>query len=280
MNTIASLLHNAAERIGDASESPRLDAEVLLVHVTGKARSHFLAWPEREINTEQSAEFRKLVDRRCQGEPIAYITGRREFWSREFLVIPDVLIPRPETELLVEVALGKAPFDQPVRILDLGTGSGVIGITLALERPLAQVTAVDISPAALAVAQANAERLGARNIRFLLSDWYEALDPGEKFDLLVSNPPYIAENDPHLAEGDVRFEPYSALKSGENGLDDLDRIAGAASKHAYRGAWLMLEHGFDQALAVGEILRAAGFTSSFSRFDLQGHHRVTGGQWC
>jgi len=252
----------------------------LLAHVTGKARSHFLAWPERAIPPEQESEFADLVERRCEGEPIAYITGRREFWSREFLVTPDVLIPRPETELLVEVALEKAPPDRPSRILDLGTGSGAIAITLAMERPLAQITAVDSSPAALAVAQSNAGRLGARNVRFLLSDWYEALDPGEKFDLIVSNPPYIAENDLHLAEGDVRFEPCSALKSGEDGLDDLDRIAGAASRHAHRGTWLMLEHGFDQALAVCETLRAAGFTSNFSRFDLQGHQRVTGGQWC
>ncbi len=248
--------------------------------MTGKARSHFLAWPERAIPPEQESEFADLVERRCEGEPIAYITGRREFWSREFLVTPDVLIPRPETELLVEVALEKAPPDRPSRILDLGTGSGAIAITLAMGRPLAQITAVDSSPAALAVAQSNAERLGARNVRFLLSDWYEALDPGEKFDLIVSNPPYIAENDPHLAEGDVRFEPCSALKSGKDGLDDLDRIAGAASRHAHRGTWLMLEHGFDQALAVCETLSAAGFTSTFSRFDLQGHHRVTGGQWC
>lgn len=279
MISISRLLQEAAARIAPFSDSPRLDAEVLLARTTGRARTHFVAWPDREIATEEVSAFRELVERRCDGAPVAYLTGTREFWSREFSVGPEVLIPRPETELLVEIALELAAADRPLRILDLGTGSGAIAITLALELPLAQVTALDSSPAALTLAQENARRLAAHNIRFLLSDWFEALDANECFHLIVSNPPYIAADDPHLQQGDVRFEPRSALVSGTDGLDDIRRIARAARGHLCPGGWLLLEHGFDQASEVRRIFGQSAYDGICSFKDLSGHERASAGQF-
>jgi len=276
--TTASALSQATEGLAAISGSPRLDAEILLAHITGKNRSHFRAWPEKELAPEEAAEFWRLVGQRREGVPIAYLIGLREFWSREFEVSPEVLIPRPETELLVEQALTIIPPDRAARILDLGVGSGAIAITLALERPLAEVSALDLSPAALAVAQRNAARHRAGDVRFLHSDWFGALPHDKCFDVIVSNPPYIAETDPHLSRGDVRFEPALALSSGADGLNDIRRIVRQAPAHLVSGGWLLIEHGYDQAEAVRGLLQQTGFEAVASHADLQGHRRVSGGR--
>jgi release factor glutamine methyltransferase len=277
-STIAGILREAAETLAAVSHSPRLDAEILLAHVTGKNRAHFRAWPEKDLAPEEEAAFWRFVEQRRVGTPVAYLTGRREFWSREFRITPDVLIPRPDTELLIELALNRAPSNRSADILDLGTGSGVIAVTLALERPLARVSALDRSPAALDIAQRNAALHHARNVRFLQSHWFAAVVEDECFDLIVSNPPYIAENDPHLAQGDVRFEPALALSSGLDGLEDIRRIVRDAPTHLAAGGWLLLEHGYDQAEAVRALLMQMGFEAVASYPDLQGHERVSGGR--
>ncbi|BBL69754.1 peptide chain release factor N(5)-glutamine methyltransferase [Methylogaea oryzae] len=271
---IKTLLFEASERLAPTSDSPRADAEILLAHVLGKGRTYLFAWPEKQLEPEQESLFLDLIARRQTGEPIAYLTGTREFWSREFLITPDVLIPRPETELLVELALDRIPQDQACVVADLGAGSGAIAVTVALERPKARVWASDISGAALAVAKANAERQGARNVEFVLSDWLDGLPP-LPYDLIVSNPPYIAEHDPHLAEGDLRFEPTGALASGPDGLDAIRRIAADARGRLKPGGALLLEHGYDQAEAVQALLCGLGYRDVASHRDLLGHGRVT-----
>jgi len=278
LTTIIATLRRATAQLAAISDSPRLDAEVLLSLATGKTRTHFRAWPEKNLSEAERQGFQSLLSQRLQGRPVAHITGSREFWSRDFQVTADTLIPRPETELLVELALERIPQGQPASLLDLGTGSGAIAVTLALERPEATVSALDSSPAALDIAKANAARLGAKNIRFLLSDWFAALPSCESFDLIVSNPPYIAEDDPHLAQGDVRFEPLSALASGPDGLADIRRIILEAPGRLKPGGWLLLEHGYDQAEAVRALLCAAGLDDVESFQDLQGHGRVSGGR--
>ena len=277
--TIADTLQAAANKLGEVSDSPRLDAEVLLAMATGKNRTHFRAWPAKSLTDLEDSTFQGLLEKRLAGHPIAHLTGTREFWSREFIVTPDVLIPRPETELLVELALrlNSTTLHPMIQIADLGTGSGAIAIALALELRRAAITALDLSPAALSVAAENATRLGASNIRFILSDWFAALPITERFDLIVSNPPYIAEYDPHLQQGDIRFEPSLALASGPDGLDAIRRIVNEASSRLNPGGRLLFEHGYDQADRVVELLRTAGFEKIESFPDLQGHVRVSGG---
>jgi len=277
MQTIDRLLRDATQRLEAGSDSPRLDAEVLLAHASGHARAYFRAWPERTLPVDRVIEFERLLMRRLVGHPVAHLVGTREFWSREFRVSPDVLIPRPETELLVEWVLSLHAPNQPMHIADLGTGSGALAVTLALELPNSRVTAIDMSPAALTVAQENARRLGARNVRFLRSDWFAALPGASRFDLIVSNPPYIAETDSHLQQGDVRFEPALALASGIDGLDALRRIVAEARAFLHPAGRLLCEHGFDQAQAVRELLCAAGYAEVESRKDLLGHERASGG---
>jgi release factor glutamine methyltransferase len=277
VSTIAQALSRAAQSLGAASDSPRLDAEVLLCHLMGKDRSHLRAWPEAVLAADLESRFQGLVARRLEGLPIAYLTGSREFWSREFQVSPAVLIPRPETELLVELALARLPGNRPLHIADLGTGSGIIAITLALELPAAEVVGVDISDAALDLARVNAMKLGANRVKFRNSDWFEGLS-GESFDLIAANPPYIANADPHLKQGDVRFEPRSALSAGPDGLRDIRRIVQDARAHLVPGGWLLMEHGYDQAAEVRALLSAAGYTEAGSFPDLQGHLRVSGGR--
>jgi release factor glutamine methyltransferase len=278
LTTIGLLLVEASFQLASVSDFPRLDAEILLSVATGKTRAHFRAWPEKPLARQEETAFKLLLEKRLGGHPIAHLTGSREFWSREFMVTPDVLIPRPETELLIELALERIPQDQAATIADLGTGSGAIAVTLALEFSKSSITALDLSPAALKIAADNAARLGAGNMRFIQSDWFAALGLDERFDLIVSNPPYIAENDPHLLQGDVRFEPRLALTSGIEGLDAVRRIVHASPKHLKPGGWLLFEHGYDQAGRARELLQAAGFMEVESFIDLPGHARVSGGR--
>ena len=274
MPTIESLLKSA--ELPD-SPSPRLDAELLLAHALGQSRSYLRTWPEREPSAAQCAAFAALLARRRTGEPVAYLLGRQGFWSLDLEVAPHTLIPRPDTELLVETALALGP-GGPARVLDLGTGTGAIALALACERPAWQVLGVDRVSEAVQLAERNRARLGLGNARFVESVWFSALG-GERFALIVGNPPYIAAEDRHLNEGDVRFEPASALVAGEDGLDDIRRIVAEAPEHLEAGGWLLLEHGYDQAEAVRALFAARGFAAVESRRDLGGHQRITLGQW-
>ncbi len=256
---------------------PAGEARLFLREILGVTAARIAAYPEDALTPEQADRFADLLARRESGEPVAYLLGVREFYGRDFKVGPAVLIPRPETELIVDLVRERVPAGAAPAILDLGTGSGALAVTLALELSAAQVTAVDFSSAALAVARANADALGAR-VRFVESDWFAALTAGERFGVIVSNPPYVAAGDPHLAEGDVRFEPASALASGPAGLDDIVRIVAAAPAFLEPGGWLLLEHGYDQAPAVRELLLAGGFAEVASARDLAGIERITLGR--
>jgi release factor glutamine methyltransferase len=267
---VRDLLASAAQRLGGA----RLEAEILLAHALDASRARLYAWPEHEPDSAQQEAFERLVDARVRGEPIAYLIGRREFWSLDIAVTREVLIPRPETELLVELALERIPRDRAFRIADLGTGSGAIALAIARERPLARVTATDASTAALDVARDNAKRLGIGNVAFAEGDWYAAIGDAQ-LDVIVSNPPYIAANDAHLAQGDLRFEPASALASGDDGLDAIRRIVAGAPHYLAEVGALLLEHGFDQSARVRALLDAAGFENVSSVRDNGGHERVT-----
>jgi len=269
--TVGAALAAARGRI------PGGEARLFLRAIRGVTAARIAAYPEDTLTPEQAERFADLLARRAAGEPVAYLLGVREFYGRDFKVGPAVLIPRPETELIVDLVRERVPANAVPAILDLGTGSGALAVTLALELPAAQVTAVDFSSAALAVARANAQALGAR-VRFVESDWFAALDAGERFEVIVSNPPYVADGDPHLAEGDVRFEPASALASGPAGLDDIVRIVAAAPAFLTPGGWLLLEHGYDQAAAVRELLLAGGFVEVASARDLAGIERITLGR--
>ncbi|WP_248746751.1 peptide chain release factor N(5)-glutamine methyltransferase [Pseudomonas sp. MWU12-2037] len=273
MTIIASLL-----RAADLPDSPtaRLDAELLLAAALGKSRSYLHTWPEKIVSSEAALAFSDFLERRRGGEPVAYILGQQGFWKLDLEVAPHTLIPRPDTELLVEAALELLPAT-PARVLDLGTGSGAIALALSNERPAWQVTAVDRVPEAVALAERNRQRLGLNNATVLSSHWFSALD-GQRFQLIISNPPYIASSDPHLAQGDVRFEPTSALVAGADGFDDLRLIISQAPAHLEADGWLMLEHGYDQAEAVRELLSAQGFSDVHSRTDLGGHQRISLGR--
>lgn len=259
-----------------------MDAQILLCHALAIGRETVASHPERLLTEAEMSAFRAFVGRRARGEPVAYLVGMREFYGRPFEVNTGVLIPRPETESLVELALEQLPGDAPRTVLDLGTGSGAIAITIACERPQATIYGVDAAPAALLLARRNACRLmpkgrGFQPI-FLVGHWYEPVAE-ERFDLIVANPPYIAECDPHLAEGDLRFEPRAALTPGGDGLAALREIIANAPDHLRPGGWLFCEHGHDQAEAVRVLLRHAGFTEIHSRRDLAGIERVSGGRW-
>jgi release factor glutamine methyltransferase len=255
---------------------PQLEARMLLERVLGKTRVWLIAHAQEAAGAEAEQAFLVLAERRRRGEPIAYILGEREFYGLEFQVSPAVLIPRPETELLVELALARIPVNESVRVLDLGTGSGAIAVALAKERPQARLTAVDVDYAALPVARANAKRHRV-SVRFFCGDWFGAF-LGESFDLIVSNPPYVASADPHLAKGDVRFEPQRALVGGADGLDCIRAIVAKAGAHLEPGAWLLVEHGYDQAAACRALLEAGGYREVQSWPDLAGIARVSGGR--
>lgn len=274
--TIRSALRDAAARIADVSGSPDLDAGLILTHVLARPRSHLIAHAGDPLAAGDHARFRALVERRRAGEPVAYLTGSKGFWSLDLAVSAAVLVPRPETELLVARALAVLPADTEDRIADLGTGSGAVALALASERPGVTVIATDASPDALEVAHDNARRLGLTNVAFRRGDWLAALEPGERCRLIVSNPPYVAAGDPHLAALD--HEPQSALVAGPDGLDALRRIAADAPAHLENGGYLMLEHGTDQGPAVRALLHAAGFQDIETHPDLAGHPRVTVGR--
>lgn len=273
MATIDFLLR--AAQLPD-SPSAKLDAEWLLAAALGKAPSYLRTWPEREVLPEVEACFIAHLERRRLGEPIAYILGRQGFWSLELEVAPHTLIPRPDTELLVETALALLPASA-ASVLDLGTGTGAIALALASERPAWQVTGVDRVTEAVSLAARNAQRLGLGNTAFLESYWFSSIT-GQCFELILSNPPYIPASDPHLSQGDVRFEPSSALVSGVDGLDDIRLIIAQAPSHLSSPGWLVLEHGYDQASAVRNLMSAGGFVDVASCRDYAGHERVSLGR--
>ena len=275
--TIEEALAQAHDRL-TGSESPELDAQLLLCEVLGKGRSYLYTWPERVLTGEETTAFEGLLARRREGVPVAHILGERDFWSLSLKVTADTLIPRPDTELLVELALELLPSDQPLTVLDLGTGTGAIALAVAHERPRARVTAVERSAAALAVARENRERLGLANVELLEGSWFEPLPLEARFDLIVSNPPYVAKDDPHLSRGDVRFEPLTALTAGPDGLDDIRHIAAAARDHLKPGGWLLLEHGYDQGEAVAAILRSNDYRDVATHHDAGDNPRATLGR--
>ena len=275
--TLGEALHAASTLLARSSSSARLDAELLLEYVTGLPRTSFRTTPERALPASAGWSFQQLIKRRLKGEPVAYICGQQAFWSLLLEVSPAVLIPRPETELVVERALIHLPPDSSAQIADLGTGSGAIALALASERPGARVTGVEFSREALDIAFRNAGRLQIGNIRFVQGSWFAPL-AGERFALLVSNPPYVAQNDPELAADVRRFEPELALIPGRTGMEALEQIITQAPRHLTPGGWLILEHGWKQASAVRERLVRSGFTHVRSYADLAGHERVTEGQ--
>ena len=272
---VRDLLAAATKKLGGIEA--RIDAELLLAHVLNVSRAWLYAWPEHVPDAAQREAFDQHVVARQRGEPIAYLTGHREFWSLDLEVSPAVLIPRPETELLVELALERIPRDRVMRVADLGTGSGAIALALARERPLAQVLATDASDVALDVARRNAVRLAIDNVTFAQGDWCAALTVGP-FDLIASNPPYIAPDDAHLETGDLRREPRMALVSGTDGLGAIRSIVADAPAHLVAGGWLLLEHGWDQAARIRELFESHAYEDISSTCDAAGHERVTRGR--
>lgn len=275
--TIAQALQQAGNRLAQ-HETARLDAEVLLMHVLGKPRSYLHAWPEQALTAEQCARFEALITRRAAGEPVAYLSGQREFWSLPLEVTAATLIPRPDTEILVEQALAVLPDNRPLRVADLGTGSGAIALALAQERHWWFVVALDRSPAAISVAQRNARRLRGHRPVFLIGNWCDAF-ANASLDAIVSNPPYVCDNDPHLRRGDVRFEPRAALASGADGLDAIRHLVDAAGRVLTPGGWLFLEHAPEQTTSIHKLFKSKGFSDAHSARDLAGRERVSYARW-
>lgn len=274
MATVQELLRGARELPGD---SPTLDAEILLCHCLNRPRSWLYTWPEAEVTGSTLDQFNALLARRGRGEPVAYLTGHREFWSLDLTVSASTLIPRPETETMVEWALS-LPLSDDAAVLDLGTGTGAIALALASERANWQVQGLDINADAVALAEGNARTNGLTHVAFAVSDWFSVVHD-EKFDLLLSNPPYVEAGDRHLEEGDLRFEPTSALVAAGGGLADLAHIVNKAPDYLRASGWLLLEHGYTQGSAVRELLIARGFKGVETREDLAGQERISGGQW-
>jgi release factor glutamine methyltransferase len=272
--TVSEILQTAARELQATSPTPRLDAEALLMHVCSLNRSALIARGHHVLTDDQLKRLETMIAQRRHGEPIAYLTGVREFWSLEFNVSPATLIPRPETELLVEKALAHVPQDAIWTIADLGTGCGAIALALAKERPRCRIIATDISPATLDVARLNAAKFGLTNVEFHEGSWFEPLTD-MKLDMMVSNPPYVRANDPHLEQGDVRFEPVQALAAGPEGLDAIRQIALSAREHLNPAAWFLFEHGWDQAAAIGQLLHSLGYRNIVCYPDLGGRDRIT-----
>ncbi len=278
MDTLQKALKQATQQLSISNDtSPRVDAEVLLCHLLKKNPSHLIAWPEKRLDSAQQRAFNALLQRRINGEPIAYITGHREFWSLDLQVTPATLIPRADTEILVEQALERIPDSVQWQIADLGTGSGAIALAIARERPRCQLYAVDISADALAVAQQNARRLAIPNVTFLQGDWLASFQQ-KSLNMILANPPYIEDNDPHLEQGDLRFEPTIALSSGADGLDDIRLLIECSRKPLQPGGWLLLEHGYQQSAESLEIMRQQGYRKVQGHLDYGGNDRVACGQ--
>lgn len=273
---IADTLNRARQQL-DSSDSTRLDAEILLCSVLKCDRTSLYAYPEREISSSDTESFNKLIALRAEGHPVAYLTKQKEFWSLLLFVNQETLIPRPETELLVETSLKFIPTNSAKEILDLGTGSGAIAIAIASERPLANITATDINDSALKIAKLNADSHQIKNILFNKANWFDIAN-FNTYDLIVSNPPYISNDDPHLKQGDVQFEPISALASGEDGLDDLRTIIHESFKYLNTHGWLLVEHGYNQGKEVRQLFIDNGFTSTSTIKDYSGLERVSIGQ--
>lgn len=278
-STIAELLNLGTTRLEINSDSARLDAEVLLAHLLDKSRSFLLAWPQHRVDEALISNYEALIARRISGEPVAYITGCKEFWSLMLRVNHHTLIPRPETEHLVEQALALLPTEKNCRVADLGTGSGAIALALAWERRHWQIVACERCPEALAMARSNAHDLGLDNVAFRHSDWCAALDAGESFELIAANPPYVRHGDPRLEEDVLRFEPEAALIAGQDGLEDLYTIARLAKAHLRNGGWLLLEHGDEQQQAVMERLRKEGYEKITGLQDYGGLPRLVAACW-
>ena len=278
MSTIKRALAEAQNQLSSLADiSAKLESEILLAYVIQKPRSYLYTWPELALESHQLTQFQSLIERRSFGEPVAYITGQREFWGLPLKVSPATLIPRPETERLVEIALQHIPENEPWQIADLGTGRGALALAIASERPRCQVIATDISGDALRIAEQNRDNLQLGKVRFVQGRWFEPLSD-IRFNLVVSNPPYVAEKDPHLLEGDLRFEPQQALSSGPDGLDAIREILGTAKTHIKPGAWLILEHGYDQGNGVIALFEQHGFDHIICYPDYAERERATAGQ--
>ena len=259
MLSYTALLDDATKQLYDASDTPRIDAEVLMQHVLQKNIAWLIAYGDTLAGADHSKAFYNLVSLRHQGQPIAYLTGSRDFWSLTLAVDENVLIPRPDTETLVEEALERLPKDQSLKVLDLCTGSGAIALSIAKERPLAKVVALEYHIGALTVAQKNAELNSIANVEFRQSNWFAALSESEQFDLIASNPPYVEPGDPHLEQGDLRFEPITALTALESGFADIRHIIETAPLYLKHKGWLIIEHGYNQAQQVAALFKANGF---------------------
>jgi release factor glutamine methyltransferase len=274
VTTISQALTQARHQLQTSSPSPASDASILLCHVLDCSSSHLIAWPDKQLSDDQSQRYNALIEERRKGKPVAYITGEKEFWSLLLKVTPAVLIPRPETEILVEFALEALKDNPKAEIADLGTGSGAIACALASEQPGWHITATDTSAEALAIARQNAETHQLHNIDFVQGHWFEALQR-EDYDMVISNPPYVAAEDPHLGQGDVRFEPDDALSAGIQGMDDIEAIAREAADHLVAGGWLAVEHGYDQQQLVHDCFARNGFVDITQQADLSGTPRIT-----
>lgn len=275
---IQQALQYANQQLLDYSPSASLDTQVLLSHVLQCNSAHLIAWPEKALNTQQESDFRALIKHRQQGKPVAYLTGEREFWSLNFKVNDSTLIPRPETETLIEYILEKFGKQKNIKLLDMGTGTGAIAIALASEKPQWKIAACDISPQAIQLAEQNSLNHQTNNITFIQSDWFSDIQAND-FNIIVSNPPYIAEDDDHLSQGDVRFEPRSALTSGITGLDDIEYLCQHAKQHLLNHGYLIIEHGYDQQQSVKDCFIRNGFSTVEQRQDLSGQPRMTAGQY-
>ena len=274
---IKQALQQASQNLAESSPSAKIDAQILLNHILQCNTAHLLAWPEKKLNEEQISSYQQLIQQRQQGLPVAYLTGLREFWSLNFSVNNSTLIPRPETETLIEFILDKFSNRKEIKLLDMGTGTGAIAITIATEKPGWNIFASELSADALNLARHNSNSHQTNNISFVQSNWFTNIKQSD-FDIIVSNPPYIANDDPHLLAGDVRFEPQSALSAGAAGMDDIEHLCRHAKKHLKKNAWLIIEHGYNQKRLVSDCFAKNGFTQIEQKQDLSGHIRMTAGK--